>query len=102
MSWSGRSRTSATRSACRCVRTWRCRSWTNSTSGWRHSVRKCCPRLQRSRAGRTTAAALAADSCRRRRGGRRRTLLKPATAVGALVEPCQHEQSQDRPPAAQG
>jgi hypothetical protein len=33
MNWSGLPRTSATRSVCKCARTWRCRSWASSTHG---------------------------------------------------------------------
>src|SRR5262249_27072287 len=32
-----------------CARTWRCRSWASSASGWRLSGRRCCPRARRLR-----------------------------------------------------
>ena len=44
-SWNGVPRTLATRNVCKCVRSCRCQSWRSFISGWRRSVRRCCPRV---------------------------------------------------------
>ena len=40
MNWSGRPRTSAMPSVCKCARTCRCQSWASSTRGWRCSAHR--------------------------------------------------------------